>query len=342
MPIIIGGVEASLRRFAHYDCWDDRVRASVLVDSGADILLYGMGEKSIVELADALNAGMEAKDITYIDGTVFRMKELDESLPTIVLPSYEDLKADKRKYAESFKIQYGNCDPFTAKRLAEAARGALEKGYRLKIYDAFRPQVATQEIYELTNSILDTPIPELPFTDKKTIEELNLPVPKKQIDPVTGLEVDIPLTYREVMIVPPYTLDYFVAEGTSKHNYGIALDLTIEKLSNGEELEMQTSIHDLSHYSARDKNNKTANTLSSIMKKAGFTTLVSEWWHFNDLDSKKNFPIKPLKKGVSAKCWMVDDTGVRGKITNWLTDEEVAKLQASANKLKSVIAQIEI
>ncbi len=119
VPILIGGIEASLRRLGHYDYWSESMKRSILLDSQADILLYGMGEKSIVELADALNAGLEAKDITYIDGTVFKTHELDESLPTIVLPSFEELKKDKRRYAESFKIQYGNCDPFTAKRLAE-------------------------------------------------------------------------------------------------------------------------------------------------------------------------------------------------------------------------------
>ena len=119
VPILIGGIEASLRRLGHYDYWSESMKRSILLDSQADILMYGMGEKSIVELADALNAGMEAKDITYIDGTVFKCAELDDSLPTIVLPSFDELKANKRKYAESFKIQYGNCDPFTAKRLAE-------------------------------------------------------------------------------------------------------------------------------------------------------------------------------------------------------------------------------
>ncbi len=118
-PIIIGGIEASLRRLAHYDYWSDTLKRSILLDSQADLLLYGMGEKSIVEVADALNAGMEAKDITYIDGTVFKTESLDESLPTIVLPSYQELKENKRRYAESFRVQYGNCDPFTAKRLAE-------------------------------------------------------------------------------------------------------------------------------------------------------------------------------------------------------------------------------
>ena len=119
VPILIGGIEASLRRLAHYDYWSESLKRSILLDSQADLLMYGMGEKSIVEIADALNSGMDVKDITYIDGTVFRTEELDESLPTIVLPPYEELKANKRKYAESFKVQDGNCDPFTAKRLAE-------------------------------------------------------------------------------------------------------------------------------------------------------------------------------------------------------------------------------
>ncbi len=119
VPILIGGIEASLRRLGHYDYWSESMKRSILLDSQADILMYGMGEKSIVELADALNSGMDVKDITYIDGTVFKTAQLDESLPTIVLPAFEKLKETKRVYAESFKIQYGNCDPFTAKRLAE-------------------------------------------------------------------------------------------------------------------------------------------------------------------------------------------------------------------------------
>ena len=119
VPILIGGIEASLRRLSHYDYWSESMKRSILLDSQADLLMYGMGEKTVVEVAEALNAGMNVRDITYIDGTVFRMTELDESLPTLVLPSYEQLKENKRAYAESFKIQYGNCDPFTAKRLAE-------------------------------------------------------------------------------------------------------------------------------------------------------------------------------------------------------------------------------
>ena len=119
VPILIGGIEASLRRLSHYDYWSETMKRSILLDSQADLLMYGMGEKSIVEIADALNSGMDVKDITYIDGTVFKATQLDESLPTIVLPSYETVKTNKRSYAESFHTQYGNCDPFTAKRLAE-------------------------------------------------------------------------------------------------------------------------------------------------------------------------------------------------------------------------------
>ena len=118
-PILIGGIEASLRRLAHYDYWSDKLKRSVLLDSQADILMYGMGERSVVELADALNAGMDVMDITWVDGTVFACKEVDEAVPKIILPSYDALCKDKRKYAESFYLQYQNTDPFTAKRLVE-------------------------------------------------------------------------------------------------------------------------------------------------------------------------------------------------------------------------------
>ena len=119
VPILIGGIEASLRRLGHYDYWSDTMKRSILLDSQADLLMYGMGEKTIVEVADALNSGLDVKDITYIDGTVFKTKAPDDSLPTITLPSFAEIKTDRRRYAESFKIQYANCDPFTAKRLAE-------------------------------------------------------------------------------------------------------------------------------------------------------------------------------------------------------------------------------
>ena len=118
-PIILGGIEASLRRMAHYDYWSNKLKRSILLDSGADIISYGMGERSIIAIAEALDAGLDVKDITYIDGTVCKVKDLDSVYDYIKLPSYEDLKADKLEYARSFYTQYCNTDPFSGKRLVE-------------------------------------------------------------------------------------------------------------------------------------------------------------------------------------------------------------------------------
>ena len=119
-PIILGGIEASLRRMAHYDYWDDRVRHSILMDSGADLISYGMGEHSIVEIAEALDNGIPVEEITYIPGTVFKCREFDRVYDPIVLPEFEKVKEDKMAYAESFAIQYKNTDPFTASVMAES------------------------------------------------------------------------------------------------------------------------------------------------------------------------------------------------------------------------------
>ena len=118
-PIIIGGIEASLRRMAHYDYWSDKLKRSILLDSGADILSYGMGERSIVEIAEALGSGLAVSDITYIDGTVVKVKSPDSVYDALMLPSWEELNADKLNYAKSFYTQYCNTDPFTSKRLVE-------------------------------------------------------------------------------------------------------------------------------------------------------------------------------------------------------------------------------
>ena len=119
IPIIIGGIEASLRRMAHYDYWSNKVKRSILLDSGADLISYGMGERSIIEIADALASGMDVKDITFIDGTVFKTKDRDIIYDAIELPDYDVIKEDKREFARSFYIQYCNTDPFCAKRLVE-------------------------------------------------------------------------------------------------------------------------------------------------------------------------------------------------------------------------------
>lgn len=116
-PVILGGIEASLRRLAHYDYWSDSMKRSVLMDSGADLISYGMGEHSILEIAEALDKGIPVSSITFVPGTVYKAKKAPEG---ILLPSFEVLSAKKEAYAESFQIQYENTDPFTGKVMAES------------------------------------------------------------------------------------------------------------------------------------------------------------------------------------------------------------------------------
>ncbi len=119
VPILIGGIEASLRRMAHYDYWSDKLKHSILIDSGADILSYGMGEKSIVAVAEALDAGIPVQEITFVRGTVYKCKQIPDGVAVQHLPSYQELKADKLNYARSFYIQYCNTDSHYGKCLAE-------------------------------------------------------------------------------------------------------------------------------------------------------------------------------------------------------------------------------
>lgn len=122
-PVIIGGIEASLRRLGHYDYWSDKVRRSILLESGADLLSYGMGERSIVAIADALASGIPARDITYIDGTVYKTRDEESIYDAVRLPDFSEISEDsergRRKYAESYAVQYANTDPFQAKRIYE-------------------------------------------------------------------------------------------------------------------------------------------------------------------------------------------------------------------------------
>ncbi|QCX34626.1 YgiQ family radical SAM protein [Caloramator sp. E03] len=122
VPIIIGGIEASLRRFAHYDYWDDRVRNSILIDSSADLLIYGMGERAIMEIANLLNFGKKIKDIKNINGICYISDNIDELKDFIQLPSFEEVSMDKKSYAKAFKIQYEEQDPIRGKTLVQRFR----------------------------------------------------------------------------------------------------------------------------------------------------------------------------------------------------------------------------
>lgn len=146
-PVIIGGIEASLRRMAHYDYWSDKVKRSILIDSSADIISYGMGEHSIIEIADALNAGIDIHDITFIKGTVYKTKTLDNLENYIELPSYDDIVNSKEMYAKSFYTQYKNTDPFTARILVEKVK---EKMYVVQNPPAMPlTEVEMDDIYSL-------------------------------------------------------------------------------------------------------------------------------------------------------------------------------------------------
>ena len=125
VPIIAGGIEASLRRLAHYDYWSDRMKPSILLDSGADLIAYGMGERSIVEIAEALDSGLAVGDISFIDGTAYKTERLEDVYDYALLPEYGELLRDKKTYAKSFYVQYSNTDPFSGKRLVEPYGGSF-------------------------------------------------------------------------------------------------------------------------------------------------------------------------------------------------------------------------
>ncbi|MDE7252550.1 MAG: YgiQ family radical SAM protein [Acetatifactor sp.] len=147
VPIILGGIEASLRRMAHYDYWSDSFKRSILLDSQADIISYGMGEKSIVEIADALASGISVRDLGFIRGTVYKTKDISGIYQGIRLPSYEEMKADKTRYAQSFMIQYENTDSCTGKPLIEAYPNGV-----FVVQNPPQPPLSTQEmdaIYDL-------------------------------------------------------------------------------------------------------------------------------------------------------------------------------------------------
>lgn len=207
-----------------------------------------------------------------------------------VIVGYEDIKQEDGSYLVPLLYP-------TSKMLREAALIARDHGYRLRIYDAYRPNEATVKLYDRMVDVLDQPIPEKTYTGKS----------------VTLVEVEDPaeLTYRLVMTNNKWAINNFLARGYSKHNLGVAVDLTLEKLEDGKEVKMQTSMHDLSWYSSRARNNDSAKVLSKIMTGAGFATLSSEWWHFQDNDSRENLDLAVVKNGVSGECWMTDGYGWR-------------------------------
>lgn len=204
----------------------------------------------------------------------------------------------------------------TAQKLDRAASAAIDQGYKLMIYDSYRPQKATLELYEIATALMEEPLPPEDYYEMPG-ENAQLPeTPETDgADPDTegdGSQAE-PVTYSMLMTDNGrYALNYFLARGGSRHNMGIALDLTLYDLTAGEEVEMQSKIHDLSWYSEVGQNNHFANTLGTIMKGAGFGGLSSEWWHFQDNDALNDLKLTNyMYNGISAECWMADENGWR-------------------------------
>lgn len=195
----------------------------------------------------------------------------------------------------------------TAQKLLTAAKAAQALGYTLKIYDSYRPHAATSSVYKLAEKILNDPVPEWTFGQKRETVAT---------EPGQTPETEDIMTYQELMTDNGrYYLGNFLAPGTSTHNLGVAMDMTLVN-ANGNEETMQTPIHDLSWYSEVGKNTASAKLLRQIMVDAGFVTLSSEWWHFQDAPTREALGLTALETGVSAECWMADDQGWRYRLAD--------------------------
>jgi len=178
-----------------------------------------------------------------------------------------------------------------ALKLEKAAQMAMEQNYRLKIYDAYRPAEATYALYEKVTGLSGSRLPAYTY------------------DGELGAFPD--LTYFQLITNSgQFGINAFLAPGGSRHNQGLAVDLTLEDLSTEAEVPMQTQMHDLSYFSTTWKNNTNAKLLAQIMTDAGFATLMTEWWHFQDDVARETLGINTyLWSGVSAQCWMWDGNG---------------------------------
>jgi len=258
-----------------------------------DQICYIDSDYCMINLPDYLG-DLCSYEIANGTGSRFTVHEFGiENVTGTVLPGYESVFRADGEYLVPLLYP-------AAKKLLLAARDAAERGYRLKICDAFRPRETTKELYSRTGAILSGRVPGETYTGVP-IEDLDLRKAKGNGMP----------SYRFVMTDGRYALTSFLARGTSRHNLGVALDLTLEDLDTGEELDMQTSMHDLSWYSVTGRNNQNAEMLATVMKNAGFSGLSTEWWHFQDDEAHKTLSLRPLEEGVSPEGWVWDGIGWR-------------------------------
>ena len=239
-----------------------------------------------------------------------------------VITGYENVRIAEDEYVVPLLFP-------TAQKLLKAALAAKEEGYTLKIYDSYRPQIATERVYSLARNILGKTVPSYTYSGKN-VRDLHLlkwdpyevedtpdtgDVPEGETE-AAGTGEPKPLTYEILMTNNgEYSLGKFLAPGTSRHNFGVALDLTMVD-AEGQELSMQTSMHDLSWYSAFKRNNANANILYKFMSGAGMTNITSEWWHYQDNEIYDTGMLKPLREGVSLECWVADKNGWRYRLAD--------------------------
>lgn len=275
-------------------------------------------------------------DITNSYDSLYKVHEFE--IPEVtgqVVTGYEHVELSEDEYLVPLLYP-------TALKLEKAAFAAMEEGYKIKIYDAYRPRKATLDLYDTARVLLDDPVPDEIYADYQTRQELiwygredsllwynflqeDLEIPQELIDAAEaetdGPEVtdeqgktleDYRPTYQELMTDNGrYYLSNFLANGGSRHNQGVAMDMTLVNMAYGNEMEMQTAMHDLSWFSEVKQNNDAAKTLRRIMGDHGFEGLTSEWWHFQDDGIRKEIELPFMQNGISPECWMADDNGWR-------------------------------
>ena len=320
----------------------------------------------LIDLPDYMGE-LCAYDITNSYSSLYMVHGYE--IPTVtgtVVTGYEHVRLEEGEYLVPLLYP-------CAQKLAAAAQAARADGYRLKIYDAYRPREASTEIYRVAEQHLNDPIPDETFTGKpvddlpdipllsellarqeaaapaeggqdaaqptpaenswlfgtqespaeEAVSEVTAPPAASSSPQAPAAETPLPeeappaeqepqqyLTYYLLMTGGRYRLGSFLAQYGSTHNLGIAMDLTLERLDTREELQMQTAMHDLSHYAVLTRNNDSADLLADYMLEAGFDPLTSEWWHFQDDATRDALGLSVYQeKGVSPEGWRWDAEG---------------------------------
>lgn len=322
--------------------------------------IYMVHDYGIPKLTNTVIPGYEevaSGSRTVLESRTVR-QDVDENGNHIDLPPWADLYASQVVNVEKPSEFLVPLLYPTAQKVLQAALAAREDGYKLKIYDAFRPGVATRFLYDMMESLLQNEIPEHEYSEmagdmwwdyyyslypeerpsdwptasdvpaemsnsaqpdepSETSPETPSETESGAEEPSEGGDAPTPPvtdrpTYFFMMTDDRYKLGNFLARSGSYHNYGLAVDLTLVRIDTGEELQMQTAIHDLSWHSITDENNANADLLAKYMTGCGLTTLFSEWWHFQDNATDSQVHAIPLRwDGVTRAGWIADPNGWR-------------------------------